>query len=345
MEYYLRQTCLPEVGKEGQEKLAASKCLVVGAGGLGSPVLSYLAAAGVGNIGICDFDRVELTNLHRQVLYSIDDVGAPKAEAAAQKLRKANPHVEVFSYPSKATALLCQAYDILVDCTDNFQAKFFLNDCAYLYQKPLIRASIYRFEGQLQSYLPKREDACLRCLWENPPEEGCIGSCAEVGVLGPVPGFFGVLQAMEAIKLILGVPVLDSLLLYNLLTHDQKKLTLAKSPQCPLCGSRPTITQVGSSWEVEVKEIHMHDYILVDIREQHELERDRLTSRAFQHLPLSAFDKKSLKEDKPYLFFCQRGKRSYDLVNYLRQEGFDNVFSLIGGINKLKEEKIPKSSF
>lgn len=337
MEYYLRQASLPEVGEDGQQKLTKAKCLVVGAGGLGCPVLSYLAAAGVGTIGICDFDRVEFTNLHRQVLYTVGDVGMPKADVAAERLRRANPHIEVLSYPLKATALLCQAFDLVLDCTDNFQSKFFLNDCAYLYKIPLIRASIYHFEGQLQCYLPERGDACLRCLWEEVPQEGCIGSCAEIGVLGPLPGFFGVLQAMEAIKYFLGMPVLRSFLLYDLISHNQKKLELKRNPRCPLCGENPVISNAGSSWEVQVKEINPHDYILVDIREPDELQRQRLTNWEFHHLPLSAFDAARIDTEKPYLFFCQKGKRSYDLVNNLRQKGFDNVFSLAGGIDQFKK--------
>lgn len=338
MEYYLRQMCLPEVGESGQRKLGKAKCLVVGAGGLGCPVLSYLTAAGVGTIGICDFDRVEITNLHRQVLYTVEDIGEPKAEVAARKLSRANPYVEFLSYPTKATVLLCQAYDLVLDCTDNFQTKFFLNDCAYLHQIPLIRAAIYRFEGQMQFYLPKRDDACLRCLWKEVPEEGCVGSCTEVGVLGPLPGFFGTLQAMEAIKFFLGMPLLSSLLLYDLISHEQKKISLLKNPHCPLCGNNPSIHHAGSSWEVHVREINLKEYILVDIREQKELQQQSLTNWEFQHIPLSTFDENRICEQKPYLFFCQKGRRSYNLVHSLRKKGFENVFSLMGGIDQLENK-------
>lgn len=335
--YYARQISLPEVGRAGQQKLAEAKCLVVGVGGLGCPALSYLAAAGVGTIGICDFDRVELTNLHRQVLYSVDDIGLPKAEVAARKLRKANPNIEILPILDRISESHCQSYHLILDCTDNFRTKFFLNDLAFLRKIPLIRASIYRFEGQMQCYLPARGDACLRCLWEEIPEEGCVGSCAEVGVLGPLPGFFGACQAMEALKFFLGMPVLPSLLLYDLISHDQKKLSLQKNPHCPLCGTHPTITRVGCEWEVEATSIHLQDFILVDLREEVEVKNDPLTNHSVHHLPLSRFDTASIDPQKPYLFFCQKGRRSYDLVNFLRKKEFTNVFSLIGGIDQLKE--------
>ncbi len=333
--YYKRQISLPEVGEEGQKKLAEASCLVVGAGGLGCPALSYLAAAGIGTIGICDFDRVDLTNLHRQVLYSVDDVGHSKAEIAAQKLQKANPYIEIIPIPERIDVAHCRGYDLILDCTDNFRTKFFLNDCAVLYKTPLIRASIYRFEGQLQCYFPSRGDACLRCLWEEMPQEGCVGSCAEVGVLGPLPGFFGTLQAMEAIKYLLGMENLSSLLLYDLITHDQKKITMPKNPDCPLCGDHPQINSPESDCEVEPSSINLDSFILVDIREECEVQSDPLEGRPYLHLPLSCFGSTSLERDKFYLIFCRSGRRSRDLVLSLRKEGFDKVYSLVGGITSL----------
>ncbi len=335
MEYYSRQMILPEVGEVGQKKLSASKCLVVGAGGLGSPALLYLAAAGVGTIGVCDFDRVSISNLHRQTLYSVDDVGRAKAEVAKGKLTEKNPHIKVIAHIKKASESLVGAYDLIFDCSDNFQTKFLLNDIAFLHKKPLIRASIYRFEGQMQSYLPERGDACLRCSWEDVPEEGCVGSCTQVGVLGPLPGFFGTLQAMEGIKWILGMPVLSKLLLYELTSHTQKKLTLHKNPACPLCGASPRITQIEPSMELERDKVDLDQYILVDIREKAEVEEQAVTHRAVKYLPLSSFKLDVLDPNCSYLFFCRSGRRSLHLVGQLRKEGFKKVYSLIGGIDQL----------
>jgi len=205
---------LVEVGQSGQQLLNSASCLVVGAGGLGAPALLYLAAAGIGNLGICDGDVLEMSNLHRQPIYNVKDLGKSKALLASKKLLELNPQIKVNAHTShlseKNVEKILSAYEMVIDCTDNFKTKFLINDAAYLFQKPLVRASIYQFEGQIQTYLPKRMDACLRCLWEETPREGCVGTCQEVGVIGPVPGYFGMLQAMEAIKYFLGMETLKA---------------------------------------------------------------------------------------------------------------------------------------
>jgi sulfur-carrier protein adenylyltransferase/sulfurtransferase len=342
--YYARQVSLPEVGKEGQEKLGAGKCLIVGAGGLGSAALYYLAAAGVGTLGICDADCVDITNLHRQILYSIEEIGSLKAEAAAQKLRKLNPFITTHSYSQRVTAQnimhILPHYDLLLDCTDNFQTKFLLNDASFLLKVPLIRASIYRFEGQLHTYLPQRNEACLRCLWPEIPQESCVGNCADVGVLGPLPGFFGVVQAMEALKFFLKLPLLEpnTLLIYDLISHSQKKILCAQNRECPLCGITPKITHLNReiSWEIDPLSVAIDDFQLVDIREKKEVEQEPLQGVPTFHLPLSAFDENKLDRSKPYLFFCHRGMRSNTLVSQLRARGWNNAYSSLGGILRLK---------
>ncbi len=342
--YYARQLLLPEVGFQGQEKLLKSKCLVVGAGGLGSSALYYLASAGIGRLGICDGDTVDMSNLHRQVLYTVDDVGVFKAEAAATKLRRLNPSIQIEPYCKRLNQFNCAKilthYDLVLDCTDNFHAKFLLNDASVLFNIPLIRASIYRFEGQLNCYLPKRNEACLRCLWPDIPQDGCVGNCADVGVLGPLPGFFGVLQAMEAIKFFLGLPLLaaNAMLMYDLISHTQKIITLSQNSDCPLCGKTPTITELSgvNAWEIDA--YSPSDFQLVDIREKEELEQDSLVSHTALHLPLSAFDEKFLDRHQSYLFFCARGRRSYNLVSQLRAQGWNNIYSLIGGINTIRDQ-------
>ncbi len=339
--YYSRQTCLPEVGLEGQKKLSAARCLVIGAGGLGSPALLYLAAAGIGTLGICDFDRLDISNLHRQPLYSSDEIGSLKAELAAKRLKTLNPMIRINTHPVRFTAQNAQelfaSYDLILDCTDNFSSKFLINDSAFLYKKPLVRAGIYRFEGYLQFYLPERGDACLRCHWKEVPQEGCVGSCQEVGVLGPLPGFFGTLQAMEAIKYFLGLPLLGSseLLLVDLLTHSQKKILQARSKDCVLCGSHPRLlTKQVESWSLEADQLDeqaLQEFILVDLREGHEVERDPFTHAPHLLMPLSTFTPEHMETDRKHLFFCHRGARSARLAAELTRQGVHSAFSLAGG--------------
>lgn len=341
-DYYIKQMALPEVGVAGQEKLQHGKCLVIGAGGLGSAALFYLAAAGVGKIGICDADCVEISNLHRQILYQLDDLDCSKAVAAANRLRKVNPLIEIIPYQKRLTHANCadllSGYDLILDCSDNYETKYLLNDASFLFHKPVIRASIHRFEGQLQCYLPQRSDACLRCHWPEIPQESCPGSCEEVGVLGPLPGFFGLLQAMEALKFFLKLPLLSSsaLLTYDLITHSQRIMHLTHHTECPLCGKDPKITclQASPFWEVR-SDTHLSKFCLVDIREAEEVEKDPLKGLPYLHHPLSQFDAKKLSANLNYLFFCRSGKRSHHLVAKLRSQGWTNAYSLIGGLPSL----------
>lgn len=337
--YYSRQILLREVGKEGQQKLREGKCLVIGAGGLGSPALLYLASAGVGTLGICDFDLVDESNLHRQPIYSAEDIGKPKAAVAVEKLKKLNPFIQCHAhserFASKNAKELLSAYDIVLDCTDHFSVKFLINDMAVNASKPVIRASIYQFEGQIQFYDPRCGDACLRCLWNQMPQEGCVGSCQEVGVLGPVPGFFGVLQAMEAVKFFLGLELLASneILFYDLLDCSQKKILIHQNPQCPACGPERLIVQESVEIELQDFKERVQEFQLIDIREPVETALTPLERLPHLKMPLSQFDPSNLQKGKKYLFFCQRGMRSRTLVSQLAEQGYENVFSLAGGFN------------
>lgn len=340
--YYSRQILLPEIGPEGQKKLERGKALVVGAGGLGSPALLYLAGAGVGTVGICDGDRLEESNLHRQPIYSSQDLTKPKAELSKSRLAELNPNITLRSYPYRLTAEnaahVMGDYDIILDCTDNFQTKFLINDAAYFTRKPIVRASIYQFEGQIQTYLPQRGDACLRCLWAETPQEGCVGTCSQVGVLGPVPGFFGVLQAIEALKFFLGMPILKSgqILFSDLIGYTQQIVTIERNPHCPLCGDIPTIKHLVDKepWKLHPSELKDGRFQLIDIREPDETKAQPYHGPC-QHMPLSTFVPCNLHPETSYAIFCQRGMRSARLVQALRNKGMTHVYSVIGGIEHL----------
>lgn len=340
--YYSRQILLPEIGPEGQKKLERAKVLVVGAGGLGSPALLYLAGAGVGTVGICDGDRLEQSNLHRQPIYSFQDLSKLKAEASKRRLEELNPNITVRAHPFRLTAengiQVMADYDIVLDCTDNFQTKFLINDAAYFTRKPIVRASIYQFEGQIQTYLPERGDACLRCLWAETPQEGCVGTCSQVGVIGPVPGFFGVLQAIEALKFILGMPILKSgqILFSDLIGYTQQIITLERNRNCPLCGDSPTIKNLSHKepWELHPNELNDGPFQLIDIRERAEIDAHPYRGSC-QHMPLSTFISHHLHPETSYALFCKKGMRSAHLVQALRNKGMTNVFSIIGGIENL----------
>jgi adenylyltransferase/sulfurtransferase len=247
LERYSRHILLEQVGGTGQAKLLAARVLIVGAGGLGSPAALYLAAAGVGTIGLVDGDAVDLSNLQRQVLHQTPDVGRPKVESAAAKLRALNPDVNVRLHPVRAMAAnivgLMRDYDFVLDGTDNFPAKFLINDAAHFAHKPLSHAGILRFEGQMLTILPG-ESACYRCLFREPPPPGIAPSCSQAGVLGVLPGVIGCLQATEVLKYLLGLGELltNTLLTYNALTTAFRKVAVKRSPTCPLCGQTPVIT-------------------------------------------------------------------------------------------------------
>src|SRR5919199_910548 len=246
---YSRHLILPDVGLDGQRKLKASRVLLVGAGGLGSPLALYLAAAGVGTLGLVDFDVVDLTNLQRQVLHGTKDVGRPKLESAKERIQDVNPHVHVEGYETRLTSEnalgILGDYDVVIDGTDNFPTRYLTNDACVLLQKPNVYGSIFRFDGQASVFYPPH-GPCYRCLYPEPPPPGEVPSCAEGGVLGILPGLIGCIQATEAVKLILGkgTPLVGRLLLYNALEMRFQEFKVRRNPKCPVCGDRPTITKL-----------------------------------------------------------------------------------------------------
>lgn len=259
--FYQRQTNLSEVGKEGQAALKKAKVLVVGAGGLGCPALQYLAAAGVGNIGVIDDDTVDISNLHRQVLYDYADCGQQKVQVAAHSLRQQNPFITINAYTERLSAknaeVICKQYDIILDCTDNFVSKFLLNDAAYLLKKVLVRASVFKFEGMLETYVPHTEQACLRCLWPQMPEQACVQSCAQTGVLGPVVGILGAWQAMQALKVILGMQTEAGMSLVNVFNNNLQFVQWPKNLNCQLCGVNATIKSLRPRRLIKVERMFL----------------------------------------------------------------------------------------
>jgi adenylyltransferase/sulfurtransferase len=247
---YARHIILPEIGGQGQARLMESSVLVVGAGGLGSPAAMYLAAAGVGRIGLVDFDHVDATNLQRQLLHDTDDVGRPKVESATERLHDLNPNVEVVPHDvalSSANAMdILRGFDVVVDGTDNFPVRYLVNDATQMLGTPLVYGSIYQFEGQASVFLPGRGTPCYRCLFPQPPPPGAVPSCAEAGVFGVLPGIIGSIQAVEAIKLLLdmGEPLASRLLLFDALAMSFRTVNLRWDPECPVCGDRPTVTEL-----------------------------------------------------------------------------------------------------
>ncbi len=348
-DYYARQTRLPEVGAEGQVKLRASKVLIVGSGGLGSPALSYLAAAGVGTLGICEGDRLEASNLHRQTLYHYADVGESKAALAEKRLREQNPFIDIRLHtngltPENVVETLAP-YDLVLDCTDNFATKFLLNDAGILTGKPIIFASIYRYDGQLLFVRPGSGGPCMRCLWPEVPEAGCVGSCAEVGVLGAVPGIFGAMQAVEAMKYILGMTgqLGNEMVIFNCLTYSSQRVKMPRHPACPVCGSAPRIQAIvrdeylpPEDFTVDVSEMdedRLRAYRIIDIREAEEIAAQPLEGVDHEHLAMSVWDTENLPiaVDESCLLCCARGMRSLTLAEKLRKLGYARVYSVRNG--------------
>ena len=357
---YSRHLLLPEVGVAGQKRLRAAKVLVVGAGGLGSPTALYLAAAGVGEIGLVDFDAVDLSNLQRQVLYSTADVGRPKLVAAAERLEGLNPGVKVTPHRttlSSANALdILRGYDVIVDGTDNFPTRYLVNDAAVLLRKPLVYGSIYRFEGQVSVFDAAR-GPCYRCLYPEPPPPDLVPSCAEAGVLGVLPGVVGVLQATETVKLVLGIgePLLGRLLLYDALAMTFRELRLRKNPECVLCG--PNATQTGlidypafcgvpppdaapaanepptiSPEELRDELAGPEPPLLIDVREPEEWAIAHLTQARLVPKGQLAERVDELTSAREIVLYCRSGARSGQSARQLLELGFRNVKSLKGGL-------------
>ncbi len=365
---YSRHLILPEVGLSGQKRIKAASVLCIGAGGLGSPIAMYLAAAGVGKIGIVDFDVVDYSNLQRQILHTDADVGRPKAQSAKESIQGINPHCEVVIHNTRISSEnaldLIRPYDIVVDGTDNFPTRYLTNDACVLLKKPNVYGSIFRFEGQASVFAPHLGGPCYRCLYPEPPPPGMVPSCAEGGVLGVLPGIVGCIQTTEILKLALGKGSLlvGRLLLFNALDMKFRELKLRKDPQCPICGEHPTIKELidyetfcgieppkpqGNPDEVTVQEMKraLDDPSLgikvVDVREEFEYEIARVDGVPL--LPMSQLVRRftELDPNTHYYMFCKVGARSRDAVGFLREQGFKYVNNVKGGIDAWSAEIDP----
>ncbi len=358
---YSRHLIIPEVGVKGQKQLKASRVLLVGAGGLGSPLALYLAAAGIGTIGIVDFDAVDLTNLQRQILHTTADVGKPKLDSAREAISAINPHVKVVPHAVRLTSEnaldILKDYDIVVDGTDNFATRYLVNDACVLLGKPNVYGSIFRFDGQITVFDAKR-GPCYRCLYPAPPPPGLVPSCAEGGVLGVLPGIIGTLQGLETIKLILGQgdPLIGRLVLFDALQFKFRELKLKKDPACPVCGEHPTIHElidydqfcaVGAPsgnggarrQDVEITPEELKDRFdhgdgpeLIDVREPQEYQIVNLGSRL---IPLRTLPRhlNELDPRRELVVLCKTGERSARAVEFLRSRGYDKAKNLVGGID------------
>ncbi len=364
---YSRHLLLPEVGEQGQLKLKESSVAVVGSGGLGSPVALYLAAAGVGRIGLIDFDDVDLTNLQRQVLYTVNDLGQHKAERAREKLLSINPDIVVESHHVRLSADnvmdVLKPYDVIVDGTDNFSTRYLVNDACVLLKKPDVYGAIFRFEGQVSVFCAK-DGPCYRCMFPTPPPPDAVPNCAEGGVLGVLAGVIGTLQATEAIKIILGAGEILSgkILLYNALEMSFQKLNIKKKSSCPVCGENPTIKQPmdeqvlcgtsegksnnnlekGKQSEMQIKEMQPQDLanklkqqpspVLLDVRNKDEVAI--CTIQGSTHIPLMELPTRmdELNKDAEIVVYCKSGMRSQRAIQLMQQAGFKNLTNLHGGI-------------
>ena len=346
---YSRQIALREVGGAGQEKLRRASVLVVGAGGLGVPVLQYLAGAGVGRIGIVDADKLEPSNLHRQTWYALADCGQPKAELAARRVRALNPEVVVDTHAVRLDAgnaeRLAGGADLILDCSDNFTTKFLLNDIALRLRKPVLFASVYQYEGQLQ--LVRGDDAspCLRCVWPEASRDGLVGNCAEAGVLGPVPGVFGSLQALEALKLLLGLDGLaaNEMLIFDLVTLNTQRLRARRAEACEAhrrAGQPVEPPPPPDDLVLEFSTLAAaadRGFTLIDVRDARERDAEPVPAPSL-HMPMARLlaDAGGLALDRPYLLICATGMRSTAAADLLRSQGFRHCRSLRGGLKALK---------
>jgi adenylyltransferase/sulfurtransferase len=365
---YGRHLTLPEVGVLGQRKLKSASVLIIGAGGLGAPLGLYLAAAGVGTIGIVDFDVVEESNLQRQVIHSTDAVGTPKTKSAMRRISELNPGVRTIEHAerlSSENALeILRGYDVIVDGTDNFPTRYLVNDACVLLHKPNVHGSVYRFEGQA-SVFDASVGPCYRCLYPEPPPPGAVPSCAEGGVLGVLPGIVGLIQATETIKCILGVgeSLVGRLLVFDALEMRFRELKLRKDPNCPACGPNPTITALIdyeafcgapaprerderlmtagpeiTPLELKTKLDHGEPLDLVDVREDYELEICKLPYTKWIPLAELADRVNELDKSKETVVYCRSGSRSQRAVECLSRQGFSNARNLVGGILRWSDD-------
>ena len=367
---YSRHLLIPEVGLEGQRKLLASSVLVIGTGGLGSPVALYLAAAGVGRIGLVDYDVVDYSNLQRQVIHGMSSLEQLKVESARERMLDINPDIQVDLYNEPFTSdnamHIAEPYDIIIDGTDNFPTRYLTNDLCVLTDKPNVYGSIFRFDGQVSVFYAK-EGPCYRCLFPEPPPPGLVPSCAEGGVLGVLPGTIGTLQATEALKLILGIgtPLIGKLMLFNALDMSFDFVNLRKNPNCKVCGPNPEVTElidyeafcgvpghdheegaVGGDWDITATELagrlkagnHLH---LIDVREPHELQISRLEGATLIPLGQLAARLSELDSAEEMVLFCKAGTRSARALELLASAGFRKMKNLKGGINAWAREVDP----
>jgi adenylyltransferase/sulfurtransferase len=353
---YARHLTIPDVGLEGQKKLKSARVLCIGAGGLGSPVTMYLAAAGIGEIGIVDFDTVDFSNLQRQLLHDTKDVGKKKAASAVERLQAINPEVKVTTYETRFSEEnaeeIAAPYDLIIDGTDNFETRYLSNDLAVLTGKPNVYGSIFRFEGQVSVFAPHLGGPCYRCLFPTPPEPGQVPSCAEGGVLGVLPGIVGCLQANEAIKLLLGIgePLVGRLVHFDALAFRFREIKLRRDPQCVICGESPTLTELK---EIEftcempdsnhLREIDVHQlkarmekeepFVLLDVREHDEVEICKLSDSIV--IPLGELPDRlsELDKDSEVIIHCKAGGRSAKALAILNEAGFTDACHVQGGIN------------
>jgi molybdopterin/thiamine biosynthesis adenylyltransferase/rhodanese-related sulfurtransferase len=363
---YSRHLIMPEVGIQGQRKLKAASVLLIGAGGLGSPLGMYLAAAGVGRIGLVDYDVVDESNLQRQVIHGTKDIGRPKLDSARDHMTDINPNVRIDTYSTPLTSEnaldILAPYDVIVDGTDNFPTRYLVNDACVMLGKPNVYGSIFRFEGQA-SVFDASQGPCYRCLFPSPPPPGLVPSCAEGGVLGVLPGTIGAIQATETIKLILGIgeTLVGRLLLYDALKMDFTFVKLRKNPECPVCGEHPTVTElidyeqfcgmpghdrsafhseneaiVPATTVTEVKERldRGDDFILLDVREPHEWQISDIP-QATHHIPKGDILEHlgELDTARDIVVYCKTGGRSADVTQTLREHGYKKVKNMLGGIN------------
>ncbi len=367
---YSRHLIIPEVGMEGQLKLKQAKVLLIGAGGLGAPLGLYLAAAGVGRIGLVDFDVVDFTNLQRQVIHSTADVGRKKVDSAIESMRGINPNVGVDRFDTALTSenalAILKDYDIVVDGTDNFPTRYLVNDACVLLGKPNVYGSIFRFEGQATVFA-YQGGPCYRCLYPEPPPPGLVPSCAEGGVLGILPGLIGLVQATETVKLITGIgePLAGRLLLYDALAMRFRELKLRRDPECPVCGDHPTVRELidyqqfcgvpgrepapagGRDGQMDVTELkgkidRGERFILVDVREPHEYQICRIPGSKL--IPLGELAKRvgELDPAAETVVHCKMGGRSAKAVEFLKKAGFQNVSNLAGGILAWSDKVDPR---
>lgn len=367
---YSRHLLIPEVGLEGQRKLKSASILVIGTGGLGSPVGLYLAAAGIGRIGLVDYDVVDFSNLQRQVIHGTSGLGSLKVESARKRMLDINPDIQVDVYNEPFTSenamRIAQDYDILIDGTDNFPTRYLVNDVCVLLGKANVYGSIFRFDGQV-SVFDAKQGPCYRCLFPEPPPPGLVPSCAEGGVLGVLPGTIGTLQATEALKLILGIgePLIGRLMLYNALDMSFEFVKLRKNPNCKVCGPEPEVTElidyeafcgvpghdheegtVGGGWDIEAPELaerlqngnHIH---LIDVREPHELEISNIEGAQLIPLGQLASRLSELDSAEEMVLFCKSGTRSARALELMVSAGFRKVKNLKGGINAWAREVDP----